>query len=106
MAYVDTTYPSVEPSGSCALGQMRVGAYEKADAIDKLMAKLADDQQKQWQGGPYNGGQTALICVTHSNNINLNDALASSGWNMVLEFPRRNGYDPGTLWLWVRRVIQ
>jgi hypothetical protein len=102
------TEVKTEPTKSCALLQIQVNQWTSKKSLEDKLAALQEEQKINWmsRGANYGSGATGLFAVTcQGTEPNAEKMLEELLFQKVLSFPRRNGYTPGVLNLWVRKTV-
>lgn len=92
----------VEPTGCCALAQVRAGNQNSMGELVMLLHKVKLTQEeggrkRDWIKHPGEGGWKALfaVCVMPFEK-EYQTNLFNMGFKEVFQFERREGYNPGT----------
>jgi len=93
----------LEYTGCCAFTQLRAtGAWDEKE-IDDWLAYQECEVAKRHSPDRGFGGAPTLFCMTVSpGEERLERALAERGFEHKMTLPRRKGYPPGEIKMWIR----
>ncbi len=89
------------PTDCCALGQLSVGNTASKSQINAAVEQIKKESEQDWWGKSKEGGDRAIFVITTPDEEELANNLYELGFKQVAHFPRRNGYKPGMLKMWI-----
>ena len=84
----------------CALCQITASNEDSYEDLYKAIEEIKLSTREMWHPSDRRGGETTVYVITAPGEDKLVKNLRDLGFVRTLEFPRRNGYQPGRLKMW------
>ena len=92
----------LEYTGCCAFTQLRATGRWREEEIDEVLAYQAGEVEGEHSPERGFGGAPTLFCMTVSpHEGRLERALQRRGFEYLRTLPRRRGYPPGEIKMWI-----